>query len=125
SVRELGWSLYDGRAGIALFLAAAARATDDAETRRVAEDSAAALVRQLGVRQCALSASMGIGGGTGVGGVVYALTRLANLLNDDALLDAALKAVRAIPLERIEADRKLDVMDGTAGLLLALVALAK
>jgi len=64
-----------------------------------------------------------IGGLTGLGSLVYGLTRLGDLLEDSSLLDDAHTATALITPERISADIRLDVMLGSAGTLLALLAI--
>jgi lantibiotic modifying enzyme len=64
-----------------------------------------------------------LGGLTGFGSLVYAFTRLGDLLADDSLYADALAASSLITPERIAADRVYDVMLGSAGAILGLLAL--
>ncbi|WDD92622.1 type 2 lantipeptide synthetase LanM family protein [Burkholderia sp. FERM BP-3421] len=125
----VGVNLYDGRCGIALFLAALAHARGDggdphaalladtlAPVRRLFNDAAPAHGRALARR-------LGLGGASGLGSIVYALTRIARWRDDAALLDSARAAARGIDASLIAADDRLDVIDGAAGALLGLLAL--
>jgi type 2 lantibiotic biosynthesis protein LanM len=113
--------LYQGQAGIALFLAAAA--TISSEAAGLARAALIPIRHQL--RGTLTSA--GIGAGFGVGAWIYALTRGAGFLDDPTLLpvllDEAQTAVDQIDPARIAADPRFDVLNGAAGLLLALLTL--
>jgi type 2 lantibiotic biosynthesis protein LanM len=67
-----------------------------------------------------LARDLGIGGAVGLGGVIYALVRMAWLLKEPALLTCAREAASLITSERIAVDRRLDVLGGAAGALLGL-----
>lgn len=120
-----GYELYEGVTGIALFLA-----TLDAVTaeRRYHELILSAL-RPLGQVLRTPSAArrfadnIGIGGASGLGSVVYALTHLAELLGEEELFDDARRAAALIDDERIARDEWLDLIGGSAGAILGLLAL--
>lgn len=109
--------LYQGQAGVALFLAAAAAM--NSEAAGLARAALIPIRHQL--REALPSA--GIGAGFGVGAWIYALTRGAGFLDDLALLDEAQTAVNHIDPAQIVADSYFDVLNGAAGLLLALLTL--
>lgn len=120
-LRPLRLDLYGGQAGVALFLTALAREAGD---RKLALAALAPLRRDalpgLGVL---LANGHTIGGATGVGGIVYVLTRCADLLEQPELLDDALSAALLLNPSVIAADVEHDVMAGTAGAALGLLAL--
>lgn len=124
-VSDIGYSLYSGSAGVALFLAAYARATGSKPIRAFARDALRPLRDRLAShesrRQFARTA--GIGGASGLGGIVYAMTTIARLLDDDDILSDAQRVACLISKEAISADKRLDVLDGSAGTLLSLLAL--
>jgi type 2 lantibiotic biosynthesis protein LanM len=128
-IRPLGSSLYAGLGGVAIFLAALYAVTSDSETKALAAAGARTLRDRMLppgidgriVRSTALSE--GIGGGSGLGGVLYSLTMLSRLLGDTRLIKDALQLSKFIDADVISGDRELDVMGGTAGLLLGLLAL--
>ncbi len=125
SYKVLSQSLYSGTSGIALFLAALYRVTGETSYRQM---SLAALqaTRSLLKSQSTLHQLVrftGIGGSFGVGSLVYALTRVGELLDDPTLLDDAQHFATLITPTMIAADRSYDVMLGSAGAILALLAL--
>ncbi len=120
-----GWRdhhLYDGSLGPALFLAALARATGDVEWADAARDARAPL-RAHAVRHGATSwPGESFGGGNGLGAIVYGTTLLAALTGEDDWLEIATSLAVALPA-RLAVDRPVDVIDGSAGAVLALLAL--
>lgn len=117
--------LYDGSGGLAVFFAAYYRATKDPQARAVAL-AALAPVRNVTARLLADPdlPSMGgfaIGGFVGLGSFLYALTAVADWMEDPELLDSASVLTRIISSELIRADRFLDMMRGSAGALLSLL----
>jgi len=126
-LQPLDQSLYDGNCGIALFLAALARISGSSQFRDLALGALQPLRKVLRTidAQAAqrLAKGIGIGGATGLGSIVYSLVRISHFLNEDALLEEALRVADAIVPELITTDQKLDVMAGSAGTILALLAL--
>jgi lantibiotic modifying enzyme len=119
--------IYDGACGQALFLAALHNTTGAEPARRLALRVVAPLrakIAQLGAdpnRACGLT--LPIGGYVGLGSFIYTFLRLADWLDDASLLDAARQTAGLLTPERIHCDRKLDMVSGAAGALLALLAL--
>jgi type 2 lantibiotic biosynthesis protein LanM len=123
--QPLGEDLYGGACGIALFLAALEAATGGAEYRALALGALRPLRWALREHRERLAGTLGIGGASGLGGVVYALVRTGQLLHEPALLADAERAAALITAERIAADRTLDVIAGAAGAVLGLCALSE
>lgn len=124
--RALGYDLYDGSAGVALFLAALAKVTGNQECRDLALK---ALQPTSSVWQSSdltltdrLIRNFGIGAGKGNGSIVYTLVRCSQFLNEPTLLEDALTVVSLLNKEYISGDRKFDLVSGAAGLLLGLLA---
>jgi lantibiotic modifying enzyme len=117
--------LYGGTTGIALFLAALARVTGDARFRGLAIAAVAPALRLRNEDGGAARAvrRLGIGGGGGIGSIVYGLVRIAGLLDEPRLLADASTFSRLIDDERIAHDMAFDVMSGCAGAILALLSL--
>ena len=65
----------------------------------------------------------GLGMASGLGATLYSFVRIAELLGEPAMLDAASQAASAISSELITGDRQLDVLGGVAGAILGLLAL--
>jgi type 2 lantibiotic biosynthesis protein LanM len=120
----LGPDLYNGATGIAVFLAAHAAVTGQKSSAELALAAFSYLRKNLKSRNAArLARSLGIGGATGLGSVVYALAVTAKSLNDGDLLADAGEAAKLFTDELIAADKQLDVMGGAAGAILALLRL--
>jgi class II lanthipeptide synthase len=120
----LGLDLYNGTAGISLFLSAHAAVTEQAASRELSLAGVARLRKQLKSRNAARTArSLGLGGGTGLGSIVYALTVMSKNLRDPGLRDDAHRAAELVTDELIEADKRLDVIGGSAGAILCLLRL--
>ncbi|MEV0126728.1 type 2 lanthipeptide synthetase LanM family protein [Streptomyces sp. NPDC050703] len=117
--------LYNGIAGISLFLAHLAEQTGEPAYRRAAEAGSRALVGQLerlGGMDEKTVRLLGMGVCAELGGSVYALSHLGALWNRPDLLDGAALAVA--PLRTLTPDdRALDVVAGSAGAVLAGLAL--
>lgn len=113
--------LYDGLAGPMLFFAALGKALGG-DWREVAASLGLALAEQMsdgGGRQASLR---GVGGGTGLGSLVYSLG-VAGTLNDDPRMIAASRRAASAIVDRLPECADFDVVDGLAGAVLALVAL--
>lgn len=120
----LGPDLYNGETGIALFLAAHAAVTASASSRDLALAGIANLRKSLKSRNAPrMARALGLGGGIGLGSIVYALTVLAKLLDDDSVLADAHAVVGLITDDVIAADKQLDVIGGSAGGILGLLRL--
>ena len=65
----------------------------------------------------------GIGGATGCGSIIYALVTCARLLREPDLLRVAKRAAATLTRDRLQADRRLDVVAGAAGAALGLLSL--
>jgi type 2 lantibiotic biosynthesis protein LanM len=116
----LGPGLYGGTAGIALFLAAFAQATGDAVSRDIALRATETLRRSLSGRN---RRDLGIGGLIGISSILYAFVWIGELLGEKRLIQEASALSARLDSERIAADRDLDIVFGSAGAILALLAL--
>jgi type 2 lantibiotic biosynthesis protein LanM len=117
-----GTSSYDGLPGIGVFAAALWRVTREDKWRELA-NSSFKFVRELlkkeadqGIR------SIGIGGAAGFGSILYTMTRAGMLLDDSSLIDDALTALKDLTPKHIEEDKVYDVIGGSAGAILSLLA---
>ncbi len=120
----LGPELYNGVSGIALFLAAHATVAGSAPSRALALAGLAHVRKELKSRNAArMARGLGLGGATGLGSIVYALSVAGKLLADDTLLDDAERAAALFTDELIAADKALDVTAGSAGGILGLLRL--
>jgi type 2 lantibiotic biosynthesis protein LanM len=120
----LGPDLYNGVSGIALFLAAHAAVTGRQLSAELALAGVAYLRKNLKSRNAArMARSLGVGGATGVGSIVYALTVMSKMLRDDSLLADAHVAAALFSDGLIAADKQLDVTGGSAGGIVGLLRL--
>jgi type 2 lantibiotic biosynthesis protein LanM len=124
AVRERAWSLvplgadlYDGLPGVAFFLAYLGAVTGEGRYTRLARAALATLRKSLRPE-----AVPGVGAFAGWGGLVYVWAHLGSLWQDGALLAEA-EGFAGRLAERVETDESLDIIDGSAGGALALLAL--
>lgn len=125
---RLGWDLYDGVTGLALFLGALELLEPRDKRRDCILSALAPLRRQLNERVADPQAAPDLrlnrlGGFTGLGGCIYAFLLLGRWLGEPALITEAATAATLVTPEQIAADEALDVMRGCAGTALALLAL--
>jgi len=120
----LGSDLYNGETGISLFLAAHSATTGSSSSRELAFAGLANLRKSLKSRNAPrMARALGLGGGTGLGSIVYGLSVIAALLRDESLRTDALAAATLITDEVIAADKQLDAIGGSAGAILGLLRL--
>lgn len=120
----LGPGMYNGVSGIAIFLAAHAAIAGHKPSGQLALAGIAHLRNNLhGLNSASTARLLGIGGATGLGSIVYALTVTSKLLGDDKLLSDAIIASELFTHDLISADRELDVIGGAAGGILGLLRL--
>lgn len=126
-LQPLGDGLYDGVCGVALFLAALAKVTGDAEFRDLALSALQPLRKFLQITdphfQRKFTKQIGIGGSTGLGSIVYTLVRVSQFLDEPEILDLASLAAELITQESIAGDRSFDIISGSAGAILGLLSL--
>ncbi len=108
-------SLYNGRGGIGLALAAVHAATGEGRYRRRAIEALDPVAARDG-------ASLGLGGTAGLGSTVYALSVAADLLDRPGYRERAVEHAHAVTADRLHDDSTFDVTNGTAGTLLGLLA---
>ncbi len=120
----VGPDLYNGVSGIALFLAAHASVTNFSPSGELALAALTHLRKKLKDRNAARFArSLGIGGATGLGSLVYSLTVISKILGDTDMLADAHVASALMTDDLIAADKRLDALGGSAGAILALLRL--
>lgn len=118
------YDLYRGQAGIALFLAALAAVTRQPRFLAAASASLRPFSRALeGDGPLSPVRWPSVGACDGLGSVVYAVAMAGRLLGDGAWSETAERWGREISPDRIDGSVRHDVAGGTAGALLALLAL--
>lgn len=128
-VRPVDDSLYEGRVGIGVFLAALDRVLDDEQYGTLARETASPMLEAidgdtfendpLSVR----NPPRPVGGAVGLGSVVYGLTKMGELLEDPAYYRRATRVAELVDDDRIAEDDQYDVLQGSAGAVLGLLSL--
>ncbi|MBI4796457.1 MAG: type 2 lantipeptide synthetase LanM [Deltaproteobacteria bacterium] len=122
ALRSVKYDLYNGRCGIALFLAALEKALPGSGYRQMAYATLALVRRWLERAGTKEIESLGLGGLVGIPSVVYSLARIGAFLGDAGLLAEARRAASWITKKQIDSDAALDVIGGSAGTILCLLA---
>lgn len=126
-VAQLGtidFDMYNGMSGIGLFLAAHYHVFKDHKSHELLQKVLFTLREALNTPDSVNPLkNIGIGGATGLGSIVYSLAKIAFLIKDDAVLQDASRAANLISQDMIQADQYLDVISGSAGAILGLLAL--
>lgn len=128
-VRPVDDSLYEGRVGIGVFLAALDCVLDAGRYGTLARETAAPVLDAideatfendpLSVRNPPREA----GGAVGLGSIVYGLTKMGELLDDPTYHRRAARVSELIDGDRIADDDQYDVLRGSAGAILGLLSL--
>ncbi len=118
-------NLYDGRVGVAMFLAALEHVTGGAGFRDLAYASIFPLRKALRHPTPVPTGLNTLGGASGLGGQLYALVRIGGWLGDEELLDLARRSARWFIPKRIAHDKSFDIFGGVAGGILGLLALSE
>ncbi len=117
--------LYDGLAGIAVFLSALYRITGDRNVGQLNDATLQSIFRvtDLYHKFTGLAPVGSVGATSGFSSMVYALSVIAGILEDPSYLQKAKEVSQLITPGMIRNDRNYDVMTGTAGCLLAMLRL--
>ena len=122
----LGDNLYNGNSGIALFLAALDYVRGTNQFRELVMGALFSIRKFLQtfyfeshrrfVRQ-------GIGGGMGLGSLIYGVVTISEFLREPALVEDATGIANFITPELIAADQQFDIIYGASGAILGLLSL--
>lgn len=122
----LGPHLYSGTTGVAMFLAAVDHACDRDDHRQVVLSALAPLRRKLAdLLKDPARLRLGLGGFSGLGSLIYSFLHIGSWLADPDLIREAWEISSFVVPERVAQDEQLDVVHGSAGAVLALLALAR
>jgi type 2 lantibiotic biosynthesis protein LanM len=122
-VAPVSGDLYAGASGIAMFLAYLGHVTGEARYRIAAQEALTLVLRSIEPLLLRTPvAPLPIGGFSGFGGTIYALAHLGVLWEDRGLFETAQRLAGALG-PYIASDEHCDVIGGSAGLILALLAL--
>ena len=117
-LEPLGVDLYDGLAGVALFLGHLGALTDRPATTQLARRAIDTVRQRIAAGELPAS----IGAFSGIGGLVYVTSHLGRLWHDPELLVAAEGLTHRIA-DLVPSDTAADVVGGSAGAILALTSL--
>jgi type 2 lantibiotic biosynthesis protein LanM len=119
--------LYGGTAGIAVFLAAAERFLEGRGYGELGLQAIEPLRRKLAALvadpERARSSSIRIGGMSALGSYIYSFTKTGELLNETSLIQEAHALTTLLTAERIGQDEAFEVVTGSAGTILVMLAL--
>ncbi|MFN6565701.1 type 2 lanthipeptide synthetase LanM family protein [Dendronalium sp. ChiSLP03b] len=125
-LQVLNDSLYDGRCGVALFLAALSQVSGELRFRNLTLQTLQSLRSQIQIdpeSQQRKARLMGIGGASGLGSTIYTFVKISQFLGDETLLQDAQALSDWMTPELIAADKYLDIISGAAGAILGLLSL--
>ncbi|GCE08700.1 type 2 lanthipeptide synthetase LanM family protein [Dictyobacter aurantiacus] len=121
-IGAVGCDLYNGLAGLALFLAYLGKCDGHEESTTLARTIVSSLCQQLESSPSVPLLMQDVGGFAGWGSLLYLFSHLIVLWNEPWLVSGVERVLEQIePL--IEHDQQLDVVHGSAGCLLALLSL--
>jgi lantibiotic modifying enzyme len=123
-LEKTDFSLYNGSGGIALFLSALYSLTKDDRFAKGAISSLKHLRSNISKEPIELEVNaIGLGGLIGLGSYIYTLTKVGQFLQKPEYYQDAQMLTHLITPRRIEKDTFYDIMGGSAGTILALLAL--
>lgn len=122
-VASADYDLYSGLSGISLFLAYLGKITGNPEYTGLARQAFTGMNRQLD-RHKERENWLTPGAFSGIAGAIHLNTHLAELWQEPALLDEAVKLAGLLP-PLIRKDQHYDLLGGSAGTLLCLLNLYK
>jgi len=124
-IESLGPGLYDGQCGVALFLAALAQMSGNAEYGDLASRALQSVRQGLaGSTRWRHGRSVELGVGSGLGSLIYSLVRIGLFLDNEELVEDSERAADLVLEESVRGDESLDVIGGSAGAILGLLGLA-
>lgn len=121
-LKPVSYNLYSGSMGVAVLLAAIGHVTGEERYTEAAHATLRPLVRILRREQRQVVRLSGLGIGVGLGSLVYGLATVAQWSEPEranGYLELAREALLSVDDDQILADRKHDLIFGTAGALLA------
>lgn len=121
SLQPLGFDLYNGIGGVALFLAYLAEVTGERRHRELAREALSSCLDFHRGMAVSPGPGPGIGAFTGLSGLSYLLAHLGRLWDDPGLRERA-TSIAGECRDLAADDDDLDVIGGSAGAILALAA---
>ena len=119
TVHALGWDLFDGMPGIAMFLAYLGAIAADNRYTKLARSALRSLLHQVNYEGYLITS---VGAFNGWAGLIYTLTHLGKLWEQPELISQAVVWAQKLP-HLIEKDEQLDIIGGAAGCIHVLTGL--
>ncbi|NJL66321.1 MAG: type 2 lantipeptide synthetase LanM, partial [Microcoleus sp. SM1_3_4] len=111
TVHTLGWDLFDGMPGIAIFLAYLGAIVGDDRYSKLANSALRSILHQVKYEGYLINS---IGAFNGWAGLIYTFTHLGRLWQQPELISQAVIWAQKLP-PLIEKDEQLDIIGGAAG----------
>jgi type 2 lantibiotic biosynthesis protein LanM len=124
-LRPLRMDLYNGIGGVALLFSAVARVGGARRDMALAALSSMQAFVAAADRETLVQQGYTLGAATGLGAILYTLSRCATLLDEPGLLATAEAVIDLFDPSWIARDTTFDVMAGSAGAILALATYAR
>jgi type 2 lantibiotic biosynthesis protein LanM len=129
---RIGYGLYEGLLGVAIFLAAGYACLGHQESKQLAVNIVKSFGQSLNSTVSSGDASKSLqeynlGIASGIGGFLYSYVTISRLLGESCLIDDAAKILDLIPHDLSESSEfgRVDILDGMSGLLIGLVCLCE
>jgi type 2 lantibiotic biosynthesis protein LanM len=123
--QPLEYGLYNGSAGVALFLTALSTLTGQERFRAAAlcafHSWQGTMATATAAERARLIKAMGLGAGDGLASLAYALATGSQLLDEPGLLHLARQTAAGLTADHLQADAPVDLLDGAAGAILGLL----
>ena len=119
-LQPLDDSLFTGRIGVCLFLAALAKVTGEHKYKNIALAALFPLEYSFEKVEAYKKPGLGI---IGIGGIIYSLVKISHFIEEPELINNAQDLARSITPEVIATDCKLDIIFGVAGAIPGLLSL--
>lgn len=121
-LEPMGPTLYEGRSGVALFLATLDHVAGTSKYRSLILGASQRLRNELsGLKGKMLVRRFGLGGASGLGSTFYSYTRIGQYMEDGEILADVHRMTHLLTDDVISADDTLDVFGGSAGAILGLL----
>lgn len=118
-------SLYNGRCGVALFLALLYKKTEYPMYRESVFNVLDPIldISISGKNHPSCYNVSGLGIGTGLGSIVYSFALLYSILREQKFLEISIIFTQSMTKEMVEKDLQMDILGGTAGAILGMIKL--
>lgn len=121
--QPISTNFYSGISGIAFFLAVLGEKCVNSHISNIADEILSRLIKPYLEEKEAMRLLLTIGAMSGIGSLIYVFGSLGKLLKRPDYIENAKYLVSLIERKKIEEDSSLDIISGSAGLILVLLSL--